>query len=48
MTRRTKKKVCATCKGEGQIETFEIVGRGKNAVRIETLALCLDCSGPEK
>ncbi|MFE3452342.1 hypothetical protein ACFXJ8_25810 [Nonomuraea sp. NPDC059194] len=46
MTRRTKKKACPTCEGEGQVETFEIVGRGETAVRIETWALCLDCTGP--
>ncbi|MEV0823610.1 hypothetical protein [Nonomuraea rubra] len=42
---RTKKKTCATCHGEGQVETWEIVGRGKNATRIDTWALCLDCCG---
>ncbi|MEV4171947.1 hypothetical protein [Nonomuraea sp. NPDC049709] len=42
---RTKKKTCSTCNGEGQVETWEIVGRGKNATRIDTWAFCLDCCG---
>lgn len=44
--RRTKKpKVCPDCSGEGQIATFEIYGRGRNAYRVDTWALCLTCSG---
>jgi len=42
---RTKKPVCPTCHGEGQVETFHIIGRGKNTTRIDTWALCLDCCG---
>ncbi|SEU46098.1 hypothetical protein [Nonomuraea wenchangensis] len=43
--RRRTKDTCSTCHGEGQVETREIVGRGKNAVRIDTWAFCLDCCG---
>ncbi|MEV4838584.1 hypothetical protein AB0K05_29055 [Nonomuraea sp. NPDC049486] len=42
---RTRKPVCRTCNGEGQVETFQIIGRGKNATRVDTWALCLDCCG---
>ncbi|MEV4167503.1 hypothetical protein [Nonomuraea dietziae] len=42
---RTKKPACQTCQDEGQVETFEILGRGKNAVRVDTWALCLECCG---
>lgn len=48
-SRRTAKpKTCPDCNGEGQIATFEIYGRGKQAVRVDTWALCLTCSGPER
>jgi DnaJ-class molecular chaperone len=42
---RAKKPACPTCQGQGQVETFQIVGRGKNTTRIDTWALCLDCCG---
>ncbi|GAA0970874.1 hypothetical protein GCM10009555_020560 [Acrocarpospora macrocephala] len=47
---RTKKlppspPVCPTCAGEGQTEAFLIVGRGKNATRLDTWAFCFDCDG---
>jgi hypothetical protein len=36
---------CTACRGEGQIETFLIVGRGKNASTVDTWAFCFDCEG---
>ncbi|MEO3874019.1 hypothetical protein ABGB18_34870 [Nonomuraea sp. B12E4] len=36
---------CRTCNGEGQVEDFLIVGRGKNTACIRTWAFCLDCCG---
>lgn len=44
-SRPKKQDICSTCNGEGQVETWEMVGRGKNAMRIDTWAFCLDCCG---
>lgn len=45
--RRTRKAACPTCDGEGQVEATVVLGRGRNAVHVNTWALCLDCCGTD-